>query len=665
MVKLKKFLGIILLMNALSAHAHPYYLDDMSSLEENACNLVSVTGNSNLSDYESKLAKIASTIPLEYNGTVRSYIELYVNRSPALSEKILSLSDIYFPIFEKTLRQYGLPLELKYLPVTESALNATAVSRAGATGLWQIMPATAKGLKLNVDSYVDERIDPYKSSDAAIRYLKSLYNKYEDWLLVIAAYNCGPGKVDEAVRRSGGITNYWLLYDYLPKETRNYVPAFISCVYWMHYHMDHSLRIYPHPYSNLFPGSDTVMVNGPLHLNSIAKSLSLDVEKLSFINPALKKRFLPDGRNQYCLRLPVTEIYAFKQKRASIILDSRNQTASGNTAFNSADVWHTVKKGETLSGIADKYKCKVADLKKWNNLKNNSLKIGAKLKVGLKSPASLSMETTSSIKTELVSNSSASSKSNSTDSPDLTAKQPETITFNQDNVTITPEGYLIFNDNLQQNNDLGTPDVLKDSPATITQNELEEEEVIITPEGDILIVSKGSYEETSLRATASGRMSMANQTPQINPIKNESGEEEVIVTPEGDILIVSKDSNEETFLRATASGGKLTANQKPPANTIQNELEEEAVIITPEGDILIVSKGSSEYASSVADDSLLNGATEHSNDPKTYTVQKGDSFWSIAKQFPDVTIEHLLDLNGLNKKSVLKPGMDLVIRTNR
>ena len=584
MEKLKQFLGITLLMSALFTQAHPFYLSGLLSLEENACNLVSVSENTNSNDYESKLAKIASTIPLEYNSTVRSYIELYVNRSPALSEKILSLSDIYFPIFEKSLRQHGLPLELKYLPVTESALNATAVSRAGATGLWQIMSATAKGLKLTVDSYVDERTDPYKSSDAAIRYLKSLYNKYDDWLLVVAAYNCGPGKVDEAIRRSGGITNYWLLYDYLPRETRNYVPAFISCIYWMHYYMDHSLRIYPHPYSNLFPGSDTVMVNGPLHLNSVAKMLNIDAEKLAFINPALKKRFLPEGRNQYCLRLPVTEIYAFKQKRNLIASDSRSQSSATNTVNNNtSDLWHTVKKGETLSGIAGKNKCTVSDLKKWNNLKSNALKVGAKLKVGLKSPSPISLDATTPNPTNNVAFTEDDNVIITEDGDiifkdsqpygivlsdvkaneeTVTAKEDnEMITFNQDNFTITAEGYIIFNDELPQNSDSNNSSPIGNALSTVVQNQkIEEEEVIVTEDGDILIVNKNSSAPLSLRATAS---------------------------------------------RQTAA--------------------------------------------------------EKSNKDQSYTVKKGDSIWTIAKQFPDVTVEQILDINSLNKKSVLQPGMELVI----
>ncbi len=586
MEKLKQFLGITLLMSALFTQAHPYYLSGLTSLEENACNLVSVSENTNSNDYESKLAKIASTIPLEYNGTVRSYIELYVNRSPALSEKILSLSDIYFPIFEKSLRQHGLPLELKYLPVTESALNATAVSRAGATGLWQIMSATAKGLKLTVDSYVDERTDPYKSSDAAILYLKSLYKKYDDWLLVIAAYNCGPGKVDEAIRRSGGIRNYWLLYDYLPRETRNYVPAFISCIYWMHYYMDHSLRIYPHPYSNLLPGSDTVMVNGPLHLNSVAKMLNIDAEKLAFINPSLKKRYLPEGRNQYCLRLPVTEIYAFKQKRNLITSDSRTQTSSTNAANNNtSDIWHTVKKGETLSGIAGKNKCTVNDLKKWNNLKSNALKVGAKLKVGLKSPSPISLDAT----TPNLTNNVAFTEDDNviiTEDGDIIFKDSqalgnvlsdvkaieetvtekdinnETITFSQDNYTITAEGYIVFNDELPLNSDSKNPSPISNALSTATQSQkIEEEEVIITEDGDILIVNKNSSAPLSLRATAS---------------------------------------------RQTATENKIEA--------------------------------------------------------QSYTVKKGDSIWSIVKQFPEVTVEQILDINSLTKKSVLQPGMELVIR---
>ncbi|OWY24260.1 hypothetical protein C7N43_16385, partial [Sphingobacteriales bacterium UPWRP_1] len=383
---IKKVLGVLLLFCCSFLQAHPAYLGNLSEIEESVLqmtgNFAAAPGNT---DYESKLAKISSCIPLDYNPTVRSYIELYTNRTPALSEKILSLSDIYFPIFEKTLRNNGLPLEFKYLPVTESALDATAVSRAGATGLWQLMSNTAKGLRLTVNNYVDERRDPYKSTEAAVKYLKSMYNKYDDWLLVIAAYNCGPGKVDEAIRRSGGIRNYWLLYDYLPRETRNYVPAFIACVYWMHYYLDHSLRLVPHPYANLFTGSDTLMVKGPLHLNTVSSVLNLDATKLAFMNPALKQRILPDNKTPYCLRLPVTEIWTFRQKQNLIYSGSASLiNSSGIAEKEFTDVWYKVKTGDNLSTIAAKYKCTVTQLKKWNKLKSAALKQGQKLKVGVK-----------------------------------------------------------------------------------------------------------------------------------------------------------------------------------------------------------------------------------------------------------------------------------------
>ncbi|OWY22910.1 LysM peptidoglycan-binding domain-containing protein [Sphingobacteriales bacterium UPWRP_1] len=383
---IKKVLGVMLLYCFSFLQAHPAYLGNLNAIEESVLqmtsNFATAPGNT---DYESKLAKISSCIPLDYNPTVRSYIELYTNRTPALSEKILSLSDIYFPIFEKTLRNNGLPIEFKYLPVTESALDANAVSRAGATGLWQLMSNTAKGLRLTVNNYVDERRDPYKSTEAAVKYLKSMYNKYDDWLLVIAAYNCGPGKVDEAIRRSGGIRNYWLLYDYLPRETRNYVPAFIACVYWMHYYLDHSLRLVPHPYANLFAGSDTLMVKGPLHLNTVSSVLNLDAAKLAFMNPALKQRILPDNKTQYCLRLPVTELWTFRQRQNLIYSGSAGLINSAGIAEKEyTDVWYKVKTGDNLSTIAAKYKCTVSQLKKWNKLKSSTLKQGQKLKVGVK-----------------------------------------------------------------------------------------------------------------------------------------------------------------------------------------------------------------------------------------------------------------------------------------
>ncbi len=621
MESFKKVAGVFLMLLSTIAISHPYYLGNFTGTEtENPPTITNGSSMFALPDYESKLAKIGSSIPLDYNGTVRSYIELYVNRSPALSEKILSLSDIYFPIFEKYLRQYNLPLELKYLPVTESALNSQAVSPAGATGLWQIMGITAKGLHLNVDNYVDDRRDPHKSTEAAVKLLQSMYKKYDDWLLVIAAYNCGPGRIDEAIRRSGGIRDYWLLYDYLPRETRNYVPAFVACVYWMHYHLDHSLKLYPHPYANIFTSSDTLMVRGPLHLNAVAKTLNMDVEKLAFMNPALKKRFLPENHQPYCLRLPVTEIWTFKQKRELIYADSRSQSGGANlTEKVTADVWHKVKQGETLSSIAAKHKCTVAQLKKWNKLSTTNLKVGAKLKVGVKSvqkEVSAIPIKVPSANTNInppIETQPAYVVAESVSEPELadansniapTPNQPAAATKTEEKRYKVKKGETLIAiaksngckvEDLKKWNNLSSATLtvgqnlvvgFTHAPVTQPNNEPDEieitlsDDVIITPEGDIIFKDQMTTSVVAL------------YEPHNSSIEDDNFkiDQNIVITANGDIII------KESYQPATTTATQQAAPKNPDVITFNDD----NIIITENGDIIFKEPDATTTAPSIS-----------------------------------------------------------------
>lgn len=348
--------------------------------------------------YIKRLYNLPSEMELSFNSVVKNYIEMYAVRKRDQVSYMLALGDYYFPIFEQALDRHGLPLELKYLPVIESALNPVAVSRVGATGLWQFMLRTGKGYGLEVNSLVDERRDPYKSTDAAVRYLKDLYAIYGDWNLVIAAYNCGPGNVNKAIARSGGKRDYWEIYYRLPRETRGYVPAFIAANYIMNYYADHN--ICPAHSSSLTVALDTVQVNERIHLEQIAGVLDISLGELQRLNPQFKKNIIPGDFKAHALVLPTEKMYAFIDKNDTIInydkeryfthrantdgfLDGSVSSVSGNTT----NVYYRVKKGDNLSTIARRNGTTVALLKSWNGLSSNRLNIGKQLIVGKKAVA--------------------------------------------------------------------------------------------------------------------------------------------------------------------------------------------------------------------------------------------------------------------------------------
>lgn len=344
--------------------------------------------------YISRLHSMPTVMELSFNSVVKNYIEMYASRRREQVSYMLALGDYYFPLFEQALDREGLPLELKYLPVIESALNPVAVSRAGATGLWQFMLRTGKGYGLEVNSLVDERRDPYKATEAAVRYLKDLYAIYHDWNLVIAAYNCGPGNVNKAIARSGGKRDYWQIYYRLPRETRGYVPAFIAANYIMNHYADHN--ICPAHMQTSPTALDTVHVNERLHLDQVSAVLDIPVEELRRLNPQFRKDVIPGNSKPYALVLPSEKMYAFVDQHNEILAynislynphrsNTENFLNNGNlTSGSGEDIIYRVRKGDNLSSIARRNGITLSQLKSLNGLKSNKISIGKLLVVGKK-----------------------------------------------------------------------------------------------------------------------------------------------------------------------------------------------------------------------------------------------------------------------------------------
>lgn len=338
--------------------------------------------------YASRLASLPRIIPMPYNNVVRDCIDLYTERRRNLVRYMLGMADYYFPIIEEVLDKHGLPIELKYLAVVESALNPVALSRVGACGLWQFMLPTGKQYGLTINSLVDDRRDPVKATEAACAYFTDMYAIYKDWSLVMASYNCGPGNVNKAIKRSGGKTNFWDIFPYLPKETRSYVPLFIAANYVMNYYCDHNLCPLE---TNLPLATDTIHVNKMLHLQQVSEMLQVDLEQLRALNPQYKRDIVPGNTGDAVLKLPASDTYAFVDKEDSIyqyrveeFLPSYLVTINGGSTSGVAtreQVTHIVLKNENIYTIANRYGVTPQEIKKWNRLSSNRLARGKRLKL--------------------------------------------------------------------------------------------------------------------------------------------------------------------------------------------------------------------------------------------------------------------------------------------
>lgn len=330
-------------------------------------------------EIEKRMKLIPSMVNLQYNRDVRAFIDFFVYKRREMMTRMLANAQIYFPMFEEALDRKKMPIELKYLPIVESAFNPLAQSHAGAVGLWQLMPGTARLLGLDINSYVDERKDPHLSTQAAVEYMRRMYNIYHDWQLVLAAYNSGPGNVNKAIARAGGVKDFWTIKNFLPSETRAYVPIFIAAVYVMHYAKDYHL--YPAEPKRELYSVDTVMVSAKVSLQHISNVVGIPQNELQMLNPSLRVGVVPNTANGFALNLPVNYFGIFESRKDIILNDTTQAVKVAEISAVPSFIIHKVRSGESISNVARKYHCTTKEIMKWNRLRSSYLQKGQKLKI--------------------------------------------------------------------------------------------------------------------------------------------------------------------------------------------------------------------------------------------------------------------------------------------
>ena len=573
-----------------------------------------------------------SPFNIEYNQGLENIIKSFLKNRKKSFERLMAVSEYYFPMFEEALAKQNVPLEIKYLAVVESALNPKVVSKMGATGLWQFMYQTGKQYGLKIDSYVDERSDPLKASEAAAQYMTNMYRIFGDWDLVLASYNSGPGNVSKAIRRSGGQQNYWNIRKNLPKETQGYVPAFLATMYIYEYHKEHG--IVPNRAAIKHFATDTIMIKKQMSFKQISDLLDVPVLQLQLLNPSYKLNIVPFYHDEnHFLRLPQEkvalfasnepQIYTYVQyevdkrerpfqiTKAMVVRDTANYTVQRVTLPKTS--YYKVKRGDNLTAVANKYDVSISEIKKWNNLKSNTLTYGKSLKI------ISSQSVVRSDKKESDSDKVASqvilknqnvvvseSKINTNSVPLSTDSSKVYVVQKGDNLGSIAQKYNVSVADIQTWNGLLDDSVQFGTLLQVAKKELiSKQELVINPE-------RKNIEYTVLKGNNLGNIASKFGTSVVNLKQwNDLPDNTIAI---GKTLIVAKD---------------------------------EIAIVTDQATI----------------NSFKNKSTVTSASKKVstdYYVIKGDSLFSIAKKHPGVTISDLKKWNGIRSEDI-KPGMKLKI----
>lgn len=584
--------------------------------------------------YRMQRLDVESPIELTYNPYIRMFIDMYANKKRGTTARVLGLSQMYFPMFEQQLDKYNIPLELKYLAIVESALNAKARSRVGAGGLWQFMYYTGKVYGLEVTSYVDDRNDPLKATVAACRHFNDLYNMYHDWLLVLAAYNSGPGNVNKAIRRSGGKMTFWEIMPYLPRETRDYVPAFIAVNYVMAYSNEHN--IYPVMPRILYHETDTVAVRQPLTLGMLSEQLKISIADLEFLNPTFRTGFIPaTPANPFYIRLPQKSIADFINNEPALYAyyQLKGYDASQFKAQDNADydvitkkVTHKVRKGETISTIARKYDCTTSEIKKWNKLKKSYVYHGQSLKIYVQ-----------------------------TRQPAVPAKTPKTVPETQDIAAAS------------DSNDVKKPVVVAETKP-VTKPVAAKYHTVKSGESLGKVAAKYKVSTKNLMAWNK----LKSQNLKVGQKLRVNAPGAVVVDQE----VASKSDNaSEKQLSADLKNAKFHVVKKgeflskiattygvtPDDLVSWNSLESKNLLVGQKLRVNQPDTGTQHKAT--AQETPDKQTPKPQGDLKLvyYTVKPGDSLWSISQKYDGVTIDQLKEWNKLSGKSGLKVGQKIKV----
>ena len=651
-----------------------------------------------------RLKKLDEKSPfnIEYNVGLENVIKSFLKNRKRAFERLMGVSQFYFPLFEESLAAQNIPLEIKYLSVVESALNPRAVSRVGATGLWQFMYQTGKQYGLKVDTYEDERSDPLKASKAATQYMKNMYAIFGDWDLVLASYNTGPGNVAKAIRRSGGKQNYWNIRPYLHKETQGYLPAFLATMYIFEYHKEHGIKP-DRAVANHF-ATDTVMIKNAMTFKQISDLLDVPVAELQFLNPSYKRDEIPyiTGENHY-LRLPVNKvavftsnedkIYAFvqyesnKRERPYERLASRNTNESDNDGTISRIKYHKVRRGDSLSEISDKYGITMAELKKWNHLRSNKAPMGRRLKIITKDAvASQDKKVTNPDTTSVKESTAIASNTAKIFKEEKVISYKDVVKYHKvkrgDNLGEISDKYGVSVAELKKwnklrNNNLMTGDKLKiiknervvttvrkevkaDKNATetaVTSNEATENPT------DFYEVQKGDN-LFSIAKKFNVSLEDLKKWNNLNDLNVEQGSKLALVNNDE---VPAKEATYKTEVKITEhivdrgeNLGIIARKYDVSISDIKdwNKIEDNNIQL---GAKLIVGK---KYVvltdTKNTQTKKENIAVNDRDEVKLYYVKKGDSLFSIAKKYPGVSISDLKKWNGI-KNERLKAGMKLKI----
>lgn len=651
-----------------------------------------------------RLKKLDEKSPfnIEYNVGLENVIKSFLKNRKRAFERLMGVSQFYFPLFEESLAAQNIPLEIKYLSVVESALNPRAVSRVGATGLWQFMYQTGKQYGLKVDTYEDERSDPLKASKAATQYMKNMYAIFGDWDLVLASYNTGPGNVAKAIRRSGGKQNYWNIRPYLHKETQGYLPAFLATMYIFEYHKEHGIKP-DRAVANHF-ATDTIMIKNAMTFKQISDLLDVPVAELQFLNPSYKRDEIPyiTGENHY-LRLPFNKvavftsnedkIYAFvqyesnKRERPYERLASRNTNESDNDGTISKIKYHKVRRGDSLSEISDKYGITMAELKKWNHLRSNKAPMGRRLKIITKEAvASQDKKVTKPDTTSVKESTAIASNTAKIFKEEKVISYKDVVKYHKvkrgDNLGEISDKYGVSVAELKKwnklrNNNLMTGDNLKiiknervvttvrkeikaDKNATetaVTSNEANENpsDFYEVQKGDNLfsIAKKFNVSLEDLKKWNNLNDLNVEQGSKLALVKNDE-EPAKEATYKTEVKITEHIVDRGENLGIIARKYDVSISDIKDWNKIEdNNIQLGAKLIVGKKYVVLTDTKNTQTRKE-------NIAVNDRDEVKLYYVKKGDSLFSIAKKYPGVSISDLKKWNGI-KNERLKAGMKLKI----